>query len=553
MAANTTDTVGYQPELLRTSNSFRNEHTEVEEGQSKGSSLQGPDDKVEVRDINTDQKSLVDENPQGRQLGTFSAVCLIVNRIVGTGVFATTSTILVQGGSVGMTLIYFLIGGIIAALGFYVYAEFASALPRNGGEVNYLQHAYRRPKGLIVSAYASQALLLGQAAGNALTAGFYFLKAGDVSSEWRARGIGVGVILAAVIMHGCFLKWGLRFQNFIGAFKIVILLLIAFAGFGALAGHTKVPVKNNFANAFEGTRSDIYGIGICIYNGLWSFVGYSNAFYALGEVRKPSRVIRIAGPLALMAITVIYLLVQIAYFAAVSKEDIRGSEQIVAAYFFQNMFGTTSRKALSVFVAFSATANVFAVIFSQGRLVQALGRDDVIPFAKLFASNKPFNAPLFSIAWHAVVTLIIMLAPRGDGYNLVLNLSSYPLNIVNAAVGVALVAAYLPRKYRPQWAKEWEPPFRTGSPVAVLFTLASIFLVIVPWIPPKKKEDAVYASGLWYAIAPAISLGIFAAGGAYWLIRYVVLPRLGNYSLEKETRQLSDGTIISTHVKVPRH
>ena len=50
-----------------------------------------------------------DELPQGRQLGTISAIFLMVNRILGTGVFSTTSTILQQGGSVGMSLILSLI------------------------------------------------------------------------------------------------------------------------------------------------------------------------------------------------------------------------------------------------------------------------------------------------------------------------------------------------------------------------------------------------------------------------------------------------------------
>lgn len=45
-----------------------------------------------------------DDLPQGRQLGLMSATFLMVNRMVGTGVFATTSTILSQSGSVGMSL-----------------------------------------------------------------------------------------------------------------------------------------------------------------------------------------------------------------------------------------------------------------------------------------------------------------------------------------------------------------------------------------------------------------------------------------------------------------
>lgn len=51
-----------------------------------------------------------------------------------------------------------------------------------------------------------------------------------------------------------------------GVFKIVILLLISCAGFAAMAGKTRVEVPNNFVNAFEGTRNDMFGIASCIYN-----------------------------------------------------------------------------------------------------------------------------------------------------------------------------------------------------------------------------------------------------------------------------------------------
>lgn len=442
---------------------------------------------------------------------------------------------------------YWVIGGIIAALGFAVYAEFASAVPTNGGELNYLQLVYRKPKHLVTVMYAAQALLLGQAAGNALTSGKYFLKAGgnDNYGEWQAKGIGAGVLVSAVILHGTMLKWGLRIQNLIGSFKIVILVVIAFSGFAALAGHTKVPVENNFANAFAGTKSDIYGTSNCIYNAVWSYVGYSNMMYAMGEVKNPVRTIKIAGPLAIGVCAVLYVLVQIAYFAAVPRADILESEQIIADLFFRNVFGTASAKALSTFVALSAVANVYAVVFSQGRLVQALGREDVVPFAKVFASNLPRQAPFAGILWHVIVTAVILLAPPvGDAYSLILNVSSYPLNVVNSAVGLALVTVYLPKRLRPAWAENWSAPFRASAPVAIIFTLISMFLVIVPWIPPKKAEDSVYKD-IWYALAPAISLGIFAGGAVYWAVRFVLLPRIGGYKLVPRPGVLSDGTHIT--------
>ena len=368
-----------------------------------------------------------DELPQGRQLGTISAIFLMVNRILGTGVFSTTSTILQQGGSVGMSLIYWVIGGLIAGCGFAVYAEFATA------------------------------------AGNANAAGQYFIRAGGKSaSEWGSKGIGIGIIMFALFMHGTMLKWGLLFQNTVGLFKVVILLLIVFAGFAALAGHTKGPTPHNFSNAFDNTRNDIYGVSQCIYNAIWSYVGYSNLFYALGEVQNPARTMKIAGIVSLTTLTILYVLCQIAYFAAVPLDEVLGSEQIIAAAFFKHMFGERSAQALSVFVALSAVANVFAVLFAQGRLNQALGRDNIIPFAKIFASNRPFNTPLAGLTWHAIVTLILMLAPPQDSaYQLVLSIAQYPLNIVNTAVGLGLCLTYLPHnsRFKLSWLREWHPRF----------------------------------------------------------------------------------------------
>ncbi|KAJ9123357.1 hypothetical protein QFC22_001556 [Naganishia vaughanmartiniae] len=524
------------------------ESDEKELQQQKNKDFSTADVEAEVASVKD-----FEDLPQGRSLGLMSATFLMVNRMVGTGVFATTSTILSQSGSVGMSLIYWVIGAVIAAAGYAVYAEFATAIPRNGGELNYLQHVYRKPKYLVGCVYGAQALLLGQAAGNAYTAGRYFLRAGGITdAEWASRGIGVAVLVSALFIHGSLLKWGLRFLNVAGVFKIVILLLISFAGFGALAGKTKVEVPNNFVNAFEGTRNDMFGIASCIYNAGWSYVGYSNLMYAVGEVKAPIRTIKIAGPLAIGVITILYVLTQVAYFAAVPKEDILGSSQIIAALFFENMFGASAAKALSVFVGISAVANVFSVVFSQGRLNQALGRDGLVPFSKILASNRPFKAPLAGLTWHVIVTLIILLAPpAGDAYNFVLNLSSYPLNVVNAAVSLGLLATYIPEKYRPEWARSWSPPFRASLPVTLFFTLVSFFLVIVPWIPPNMPSEAVYVN-MWYAMAPAVSFGIFAGGAFYWLVSFWAIPKFRGYKLVAARGELSDGTVVQIFEKHPK-
>jgi amino acid transporter len=207
-------------------------------------------------------------------------------------------------------------------------------------------------------------------------------------------------------------------------------------GFVALGGHLKTDEKpNNFKNAFEGTTGSAYGVVTALYNVIWSFVGYSNANYALSETRNPVRTLKIAAPTAIISVSIIYILVNIAYFAAVSKAEIIASERLVAASLFRNVMGPAAERAMSVFVALSAFGNVLSVIFSQGRLVQELGREGILPFSRLWASNRPFNAPLAGLFEHWVICVIVILAPPpGDAYNFILKYvftSTLSVNLAN--------------------------------------------------------------------------------------------------------------------------
>ena len=98
-----------------------------------------------------------------------------------------------------------------------------------------------------------------------------------------------------------------------------------------------------------------------------SFIGYSNANYALSEIRDPVRTIKFAAPIAILAITVVYMLVNIAYYAVVDQDTILNSGRIVAALFFGRLWGQGTERVLSVIVASSALGNVLAVLFSHGR------------------------------------------------------------------------------------------------------------------------------------------------------------------------------------------
>ncbi|KAI5835476.1 amino acid transporter [Schizophyllum commune Tattone D] len=480
-----------------------------------------------------------------RQIGLVSAIFLIFNRMIGTGIFTTPSSILLLSGSVGLALFIWVAGMLIAAAGMAVYLEFGTGLPRNGGEKNYLEYVYTKPKFLVTGLYTGYVILLGWAGSNSVAFGEYILHAANVEvNRWNQRGIGLACITVAFLIHGLALKWGLRLQNILGVIKLIILLIIIIAGFAALGGHLKIDKPNNFDNAFSGTTGSAYGVVTALYNVIWSYIGYSNANYAMSEMKDPVRTIKLAAPIAIICVGIMYMLANIAYFAAVPHEEIASSGRILAASFFRNVFGPKAERALSVFVALSAFGNVMSVIFSQGRLVQELGREGILPWSNFFASNKPFDAPFTGLFEHWVVSVIIMLAPPpGDAYNFILNVISYPLAIVNVFVAGGLVHLYL---HRDEY--NWNPPTRATLPVTIFFLLSNIYLVVAPYVPPETPDQNIYES-LPYWLHCVVGTGIILAGGVYWLIWAKLLPWWGGYTLKKETFISSDGWSRSVFLK----
>ena len=92
------------------------------------------------------------------------------------------------------------------------------------------------------------------------------------------------------------------------------------------------------------------------------FCSWSNAAYVLNEVKRPVRTIKIAGPLGLGICTVLYLLANVAYFAAATPKEIANSGVTVAGFFFGQVFGKSAERALR-----QVGDSLFTLTFVVGR------------------------------------------------------------------------------------------------------------------------------------------------------------------------------------------
>lgn len=80
--------------------------------------------------------------------------------------------------------------------------------------------------------------------------------------------------------------------------------------------------------------------------------------------------------------------------------------------------------------------------------------------------------------------------------------------------------------------------------------LSNLYLAIAPYIPPSAGQN-VYEE-LPYYLHCVVALGLFAAGGIYYVVWAVLLPRFGGYVLVKETVVDTDGWSRSTFKRLPQ-
>src|SRR5262245_27724537 len=76
------------------------------------------------------------------RLGLWDAVSLIVGIIIGVGIFATPADVFAKVPNPLLALGVWFLGGILALMGAFCFAELASTYPHSGGEYVYLTRSF---------------------------------------------------------------------------------------------------------------------------------------------------------------------------------------------------------------------------------------------------------------------------------------------------------------------------------------------------------------------------------------------------------------------------
>src|SRR5207249_1447673 len=116
--------------------------TEVWSGCGQDSRLAGSPTGADLQDLVPDPGSLVPSScampsapvvQYARRLGLFSGTMAVIGGIIGSGVFLNPAIVAQRVGSARLTLGTWMLGGVVALLGAFIYGELGRRLPRAGG------------------------------------------------------------------------------------------------------------------------------------------------------------------------------------------------------------------------------------------------------------------------------------------------------------------------------------------------------------------------------------------------------------------------------------
>lgn len=490
----------------------------------------------------------LEESPQGRHMGIFSTMVLYISRILGSGIFASSSVIF---ESCGRNPLYFTIAWLVAFLvaysGLYVYLELGSLIPRSGGTKVFLEIIYDKPFMFTTVVFLMYSIFFGFAILSPLVFGEYFLRTFDIeATELKSRLTGLSFVMLAATFHAVSVKHGVIVQNVMGFLKIMLLILLLFTGIWVICFPTEVTgIENQLSwERFFQTKGEVsissFSNAIIMAN--FTLAGWNMGHTSSNEVKDPVRTYRIAGPLALALIIIGYASINACFVTVLNDDELANGGNLVGSYLFEKVYGKHFGKRFLTFsIAVCTAGNIWVVVYSVSRMSQEVFREGFLPFSRVMASNKPFGTPLAAIVLCVSLSAVIMLsAPGGGIYGYIVSVEGYPVQMYTffSALGVFI----LRRRY-----PETKAPIRSSLTGTALVALISIYLLITPFVGSKSPNPKGTETWISYALLTCIILASFVV---YWFVTFRFRPWMSGYELVPEVEELEDGLKVKSWSKV---
>lgn len=337
-----------------------------------------------------------------RHMSVFDAVCLIVGIVVGAGVFALPSLVAAGAGSSWAVMLAWVIGGFICLCGALAYGELATTYGSVGGEYGFLHRAYGPGVSFLFAWARASVIQSGTIAATGYIFGIYGARlAGLAPPAPMLLALGAVAVLTACNVLG--LRLGVWTQNVLTAAKVVGVGGVIVLG---LLLADPLPAAQRPAAG----EPSMAGMGFAMIFVLYTFGGWNEAAYVAGELRgQPRAMLKVLGA-SIGLITLLYLLVNLAYLRVLGAGGVAAS-RAVAADVVARALGPTGAAAVSLLVAVAALGSIDGCIFTGGRSLSAVGADHPL-LGRLGRWHGRLGTPVMAIMVQSAVAAALIVVPN---------------------------------------------------------------------------------------------------------------------------------------------
>jgi amino acid transporter len=381
-----------------------------------------------------------------RQLNWYDSTSIAVGIIIGAGIYQTAPGVASSVASLGGLLGLWLLGGFFSLCGALCYAELATTFPREGGDYVYLSRAYGPTVGFLFGWMQLLVIRPGDIAVIAFTFASYSSSyLSEAPSRWLLGWHACLAVVGLTLINMAGVEVGKWIQNFLTALKIVGLLAIVALAF------TLTPSPNAEASLVStaGAAASPLPVSVALILVIFTFGGWNETAYVAAEVKRPERNILRALVSGVVAVTVLYLLVNLAFVKTLGFERMKESSAIatdtVQAYF--PAWGAT---LVSFLICVSALSSLNGLIFTGSRISFALGADHRL-FHRLGRWNPKTQTPLWALGFQAAISLSLIGLLGSFEHAILYTASSVYLFYLATCLGLVILRRKepsLPRPYR---------------------------------------------------------------------------------------------------------
>jgi basic amino acid/polyamine antiporter, APA family len=393
-------------------------------------------------------------------LGVGFAIAVAIGNTIGAGIFRAPGDVASRLPDTGLFLAAWIVGGVYALLGAIQIAELGTMLPRSGGQYVFSRHALGDYAGFVVG-WSDWLSTCGTAAAVSivlaeLVGALAPLLVGQVPA------VAVALALTFAVLQWRGIRRGSLVQNVTSSLKAIALLALIAAAFsfgGQSAASTGLapPAGLALATAFV----------LALQGVIYTYDGWTGPVYFSEEVQDPGKAIPRALLSSVVAIIVIYLLLNLSMLHVLPVSRLAG-EQFAAGTVANAIAGQRGESLLEFLMLVSLLSAINANHLMASRVLFAMSRDGL--FSHHAAAVNEGGTPTIALLLSTLVAILFIVFGRTFQQVITVLAFFFIANYTLSFVSLFVLRWREPDRARPYraWGYPWTTAVALGGSVTFL-------------------------------------------------------------------------------------